>query len=164
MRRCRPGEAFARSRLNTPARSETFASSRCRHCRGRQRIQADRLIFVTGGAFAANAQAFLARLPNGSIEKPFKARGCARWLRRCCADGPTAPSGRSVVLSKFRAHFRARETGLTVNVQIRCSRSERFPIVLNRKTFLLFFNGRILSAKAGRYFSENVLARSAVTR
>jgi signal transduction histidine kinase len=33
---------------------------------------ADKVIFMTGGAFTENAQAFLARLPNKSIEKPFK--------------------------------------------------------------------------------------------
>jgi CheY-like chemotaxis protein len=34
--------------------------------------QAARMVFMTGGAFTENAQAFLARLPNESIGKPFK--------------------------------------------------------------------------------------------
>jgi signal transduction histidine kinase len=34
--------------------------------------QAGKLIFMTGGAFTENAQAFLAEAPNESIEKPFK--------------------------------------------------------------------------------------------
>jgi CheY-like chemotaxis protein len=34
--------------------------------------QAASMAFMTGGAFTENAQAFLARLPNASIEKPFK--------------------------------------------------------------------------------------------
>jgi CheY-like chemotaxis protein len=34
--------------------------------------QAARMVFMTGGAFTENAQAFLTRQPNPSIEKPFK--------------------------------------------------------------------------------------------
>jgi hypothetical protein len=33
--------------------------------------QADRMIFMTGGAFTPAARAFLDRLANPSIEKPF---------------------------------------------------------------------------------------------
>lgn len=35
--------------------------------------QADRMIFLTGGACSDEAQAFLARFPNARIEKPFEA-------------------------------------------------------------------------------------------
>jgi DNA-binding response OmpR family regulator len=33
--------------------------------------QAQTMLFLTGGAFTARAQAFLDRLPNATIEKPF---------------------------------------------------------------------------------------------
>jgi CheY-like chemotaxis protein len=36
--------------------------------------QAQKLVFMTGGAFTDNARRFLAEVPNRSIEKPFKAR------------------------------------------------------------------------------------------
>jgi hypothetical protein len=44
--------------------------------------QAGKLIFMTGGAFTENAQAFLARLPNESIEKPFKGARLREVVRR----------------------------------------------------------------------------------
>jgi PAS domain S-box-containing protein len=34
--------------------------------------QADRMVFLTGGAFTQRAQAFLERVPNAHLEKPFK--------------------------------------------------------------------------------------------
>jgi PAS domain S-box-containing protein len=36
--------------------------------------QADRIVFLTGGAFTARAREFLDRVPNTSLEKPFKLR------------------------------------------------------------------------------------------
>jgi hypothetical protein len=33
--------------------------------------QADRVVFMTGGAFTPRAREFLARLPNLGLEKPF---------------------------------------------------------------------------------------------
>jgi signal transduction histidine kinase len=44
------------------------------HARLQQSVpdQAGKIIFMTGGAFTENAQAFLAKLPRESIEKPFK--------------------------------------------------------------------------------------------
>ncbi|HEX8908045.1 MAG TPA: hypothetical protein VF805_02515, partial [Anaeromyxobacteraceae bacterium] len=32
----------------------------------------ERLVFVTGGAFTAQAREFLARVPNPRVEKPFE--------------------------------------------------------------------------------------------
>jgi CheY-like chemotaxis protein len=34
--------------------------------------QAERMVFLSGGAFTARAQAFLKRVPNAYLEKPFK--------------------------------------------------------------------------------------------
>ena len=44
--------------------------------------QAGKFVFMTGGAFTANAQAFLAKLPNESIEKPFKGAKLRDAVRR----------------------------------------------------------------------------------
>jgi CheY-like chemotaxis protein len=47
--------------------------------------QAARMVFMTGGAFTENAQAFLARLPNASIEKPFKSAKLRELVSRLLA-------------------------------------------------------------------------------
>src|SRR5262249_13439609 len=44
--------------------------------------QAARIVFVTGGAFTANARAFLEAVPNQRIEKPFE----SHELRAVLAD------------------------------------------------------------------------------
>ena len=43
--------------------------------------QAARMVFMTGGAFTENTQAFLAQVANESIEKPFKATGLRELVR-----------------------------------------------------------------------------------
>jgi CheY-like chemotaxis protein len=47
--------------------------------------QAARIVFMTGGAFTENAQAFLARLPNESIGKPFKSAQLRELVARLLA-------------------------------------------------------------------------------
>jgi CheY-like chemotaxis protein len=47
--------------------------------------QAARMVFMTGGAFTESAQAFLARLPNESIEKPFKSAKLREVIARLLA-------------------------------------------------------------------------------
>jgi signal transduction histidine kinase len=44
--------------------------------------QAARFIFMSGGAFTDNSRAFLARLPNDAIDKPFKGAGLRQVVRR----------------------------------------------------------------------------------
>jgi CheY-like chemotaxis protein len=44
--------------------------------------QAQRMLFLTGGAFTARAQAFLDRVPNATIEKPFDAATLVTRVRR----------------------------------------------------------------------------------
>jgi CheY-like chemotaxis protein len=34
-------------------------------------VQAERMVFMTGGAFTARAREFLARVPNARVDKPF---------------------------------------------------------------------------------------------
>ena len=40
---------------------------------------ADRLIFLSGGAFTLEAREFLDKVPGARIEKPCEVRRCARW-------------------------------------------------------------------------------------
>jgi hypothetical protein len=40
--------------------------------------QAERMVFMTGGAFTRSARDFLDRVPNQRIEKPFKADSVRR--------------------------------------------------------------------------------------
>jgi CheY-like chemotaxis protein len=47
--------------------------------------QAANMVFMTGGAFTENAQAFLARLPNASIEKPFKSAKLRQLVKQLLA-------------------------------------------------------------------------------
>jgi CheY-like chemotaxis protein len=42
---------------------------------------AERMVFLTGGAFTARAVAFLAKVPNLRLEKPFNARGFRALMR-----------------------------------------------------------------------------------
>ena len=42
--------------------------------------QAERMIFMTGGAFTPSARAFLDRVPNQRIEKPFEAQHLAALI------------------------------------------------------------------------------------
>jgi signal transduction histidine kinase len=44
--------------------------------------QAEKFIFMSGGAFTDNSRAFLARLPNDAIDKPFKGAGLRQVVRR----------------------------------------------------------------------------------
>jgi CheY-like chemotaxis protein len=44
--------------------------------------QAARFVFVSGGSTSADVQAFLARVPNPSLEKPFGANELRELLRR----------------------------------------------------------------------------------
>jgi CheY-like chemotaxis protein len=43
--------------------------------------QAERMIFITGGAFTARAQEFLARVPNRRVEKPFDVDALVSLIR-----------------------------------------------------------------------------------
>jgi nitrogen-specific signal transduction histidine kinase len=43
--------------------------------------QADKIVFMTGGAFSQDAAAFLHRMPNPSIEKPFKSKALRELLQ-----------------------------------------------------------------------------------
>ena len=43
--------------------------------------QAERMVFMTGGAFTENARQFLAQSTNPSIEKPFKAAKLRQTVR-----------------------------------------------------------------------------------
>lgn len=47
--------------------------------------QTAKLVFMTGGAFTENAQAFLAGLPNESIAKPFKSAKLRELVDRLLA-------------------------------------------------------------------------------
>lgn len=50
--------------------------------------QADRMIFLTGGAFTANARAFLADTPNVILEKPFSPSQLREEIQRFLREGP----------------------------------------------------------------------------
>ena len=43
--------------------------------------QADRVVFVTGGAFTARAREFLERVPNARVEKPIDFQNLKLLLR-----------------------------------------------------------------------------------
>jgi hypothetical protein len=43
---------------------------------------ADKMIFVTGGAFTPKAKEFLNRVGNPRLEKPFDPRSLRAWLRK----------------------------------------------------------------------------------
>ncbi len=53
-----------------------------------------RMVFMTGGAFAARAAAFLERVPNVCIEKPFQIATVEEALRGVLERGNRAPSQR----------------------------------------------------------------------
>jgi CheY-like chemotaxis protein len=57
--------------------------------------QAAKLVFMTGGAFTENAQAFLARLPNESIGKPFKSAQLRELVSRLLASRSATGAARS---------------------------------------------------------------------
>jgi hypothetical protein len=44
--------------------------------------QAEAMLFLTGGAFTPRARAFLDRVSNPTLEKPFDAEALKRGLRR----------------------------------------------------------------------------------
>jgi PAS domain S-box-containing protein len=44
----------------------------------------DRIVFVTGGAFTASARAFLERVPNPRLEKPFAPKAMRALVERVC--------------------------------------------------------------------------------
>ncbi|MBL8952833.1 MAG: response regulator [Myxococcaceae bacterium] len=50
---------------------------------------AGRMIFLTGGAFSPSAQAFLDRVPNTKLSKPFD----SAELRAAVAEAPSRPAG-----------------------------------------------------------------------
>jgi hypothetical protein len=47
--------------------------------------QAQSMLFLTGGAFTARARAFLDRVPDAMIEKPFDAATLLERVRRVLA-------------------------------------------------------------------------------
>jgi CheY-like chemotaxis protein len=56
--------------------------------------QAERMVFMTGGAFTARARDFLERVPNARVDKPFdvaalRARHCAPSCARAWLCSPT---------------------------------------------------------------------------
>ena len=48
--------------------------------------QADRMVFMTGGAFTPRARAFVDQWPDRVIDKPFELEDLHRWLARVAAD------------------------------------------------------------------------------
>jgi two-component system, NtrC family, sensor kinase len=48
---------------------------------------AERLVFMTGGAYTVRAQEFLARVPNARLEKPFRPEALDRALRETLERG-----------------------------------------------------------------------------
>jgi PAS domain S-box-containing protein len=48
--------------------------------------QAEVMVFVTGGAFTPRARAFLDRVPNHTIDKPFDSAGLTEGMRRALAS------------------------------------------------------------------------------
>jgi DNA-binding response OmpR family regulator len=49
--------------------------------------QAQSILFLTGGAFTSRAHAFLARISNITVEKPFDAETLLSCVRRVVRDG-----------------------------------------------------------------------------
>jgi CheY-like chemotaxis protein len=54
--------------------------------------QASRMIFLTGGAFTAQARAFLDQVPNPRLEKPVDPPAVAALVARLVLRGPPVPS------------------------------------------------------------------------
>jgi PAS domain S-box-containing protein len=58
---------------------------------------AERMLFITGGAFTPKAKAFLSRVPNPRLEKPFDLQSLRAWLRQIVSTNryasPTAGDG-----------------------------------------------------------------------
>jgi hypothetical protein len=54
--------------------------------------QAERIVFITGGAFTPAAKLFLDRVPNARVEKPFEAPNIRALVRALVATSPLAPS------------------------------------------------------------------------
>ena len=50
--------------------------------------QASRIVFITGGAFIAEAREFLARVPNGRLHKPFVKETLLSVVSRFFTDAP----------------------------------------------------------------------------
>ncbi len=44
--------------------------------------QAERMVFLTGGAFAPRAREFLERVPNPRVDKPFEGRAVRALIAR----------------------------------------------------------------------------------
>jgi len=53
--------------------------------------QADRIVFISGGAFTPAAKAFLDRVPNPRVEKPFEAPNIRALVRALVASSSRAP-------------------------------------------------------------------------
>jgi FixJ family two-component response regulator len=51
---------------------------------------ARRVVFLTGGAFTSDARAFLERVPNARIEKPFEPRALRDAVARALGSATTA--------------------------------------------------------------------------
>ena len=56
--------------------------------------QADRIVFVTGGAFTPRGQEFLANVPNARVEKPFDVESLLRLIRERV---PAVPATRAAI-------------------------------------------------------------------
>jgi CheY-like chemotaxis protein len=52
--------------------------------------QAERMVFVTGGAFTVRAREFLDRVPNERLAKPFDVDGLFSLVRRCMSAAPAS--------------------------------------------------------------------------
>lgn len=71
--------------------SDSVRRAAPRHSRARDRQRAvdrpprdaERMVFVTGGAFTSSARAFLDRVPNERLEKPFGPDAVRTLVRRC---------------------------------------------------------------------------------
>jgi len=59
----------------------------------RDPAQADRMIFLTGGAFTPRAREFLSRVSNPKLEKPFDPQGLRNLVREALTS--SAEAGRS---------------------------------------------------------------------
>jgi CheY-like chemotaxis protein len=57
--------------------------------------QAERMVFLTGGAFTPLARAFLDRVKNRCVEKPFTPRELRELVQVRLAEGPTETLGAS---------------------------------------------------------------------
>lgn len=59
---------------------------------GHQPAAAQRMIFMTGGAYTARAREFLDRVPNPRVEKPFRLEDLQVLVRRIAQASPTRSS------------------------------------------------------------------------